>query len=305
MSALSIGKADLPPMTSMVPNLKRRTANAGLDDSLNILAGKLFNNISGHLGFNLPSGSGDSSKEEEEVECKGETRETKAGESDDSEDSESDEKDGEEDSGKEEKRESEEEKEPLRNCRRDNESRMSKSSGKSRRKSSSLFDDVNIEDGRRSSKRRDTDGRNSKLSDRSDRSRHSKRTIDGENEMRRNNRRNREKRWEEKNCPSGGSDMENCTDDVKWIQSEGEGRNSSLRKVSIGVTTDSSFCPELFRLNYQSSPGASVVGYPYQGREIGTQTSVSIDNSEHSVSEEVSNKTNRKKHKTKTTNVAI
>lgn len=271
LSALAIGGVGITPV---VHNQKRRQATAGLNDSLNVLAEKLFGNLAGPLRLGLSQESEQSSEEEvtqvRETLITGRLY-TNSGQTDDDKPSE-DEEDHSDDATQ-----------PLTKGyknKRDSEVRICKFTSKNNKKSISLNDheDNNL------SKRHESEGRNSKISNKSDLSRSSRKTIDCETEKKVN--RKDSKRGEA--FPSC-SDLENCTDDAKWIQSEGEGKGS-CKKINVGVATDCSLSPDQLHNNYQSISTVSVGSHPHHGREIGTQTNVSFNNKDSS-----STKTKRKK----------
>lgn len=279
LSALTCGKVEIPQVTSLVHNQGRRQAIAGLDDSLNVLAEKLFGNMAGPFGLSQESeGSSD-----EEVTQVRETLITGRLHTN------TNSMYSEEEKVAEEEVDSDDVTQPLTmnyKNKRDSEFRISRMSSRSNRKSVNDSDNENC---RKSYKKRENDGRNSKISIRSDLSKTSKRTFDSEGDKRSyRSHRKRGNNAYHNSC----SDLENCTDDAKWIQSEGEGKGS-CKKINVGVATDSSLGPEQLNYTYQSASTVSVGGHPQHGREIGTQTNVSFNNKEITAS--VSGKPKRKK----------
>uniref|UniRef100_A0A1B6DDX7 Protein smoothened n=1 Tax=Clastoptera arizonana TaxID=38151 RepID=A0A1B6DDX7_9HEMI len=254
LSALQIGVVDNPPSASVGPNLKRRPGNAGLDDHVNMLAEKIF----GNLNIKLPSDSEVSSEDDVNNKENKNVRPNENGSN-----------------IKDEEEESDDITAPLTENYKNKvevDGRASKISNKSKQNG------ILVSESNRNIRKSYTDDRSSKLSNRSDRSktswcsRSSKKKEDN-NETKKNIK--EDKQNYDETVYQSCSDLENCTDDLKWIHSEGDGK-SLCSKVSVGITTDSSFSPELVPLMYQSSSGVSL-----GGREIGTQTSVSFNNNEH------------------------
>jgi hypothetical protein len=212
---LTIGKVDIPPL---VHNQNRRDATSGLNDSLNVLAEKLFGNLAGPLGLSQDS---EGSSEEEVTQVR-ETLITGRVHTNTNTNTNtntytysycSDEEKNEEE---EEEANSDDASQPLtKNYKYKNDSniRLVKMNSKNHK---SLNESENEDDG----KCRKSEGRHSKLSNKSDTSRMSRKTLGSESEKRSNKR---EPKRDKINYPSC-SDLENCTDDAKWIQSEGEGK---------------------------------------------------------------------------------
>lgn len=280
LSALTSGRVEIPQVTSLVHNQGRRQAIAGLDDSLNVLAEKLFGNLAGPFGLSQES---ENSSDEEVTQVR-ETFITGRLHTNTNSVYSDEEKAAEE----EEEVNSDDVTQPLTmnyKNKRDSEFRTSRMDSRSNRMS---LNDSDNESSRKNFKKRENDGRNSKLSNRSDLSKTSKKTFYSEGDKRSNRC----------HCKIGNntyhscSDLENCTDDAKWIQSEGEGKGS-CKKINVGVATDSSLGPEQLHYTYQSASTVSVGGHPQHGREIGTQTNVSFNNKDTSAS--ASSKPKRKK----------
>lgn len=285
LSALAIGGVDVPPVPSLVHNQNRRQATAGLNDSLNILAEKLFGDLAGPLGLSQES---EASSEEEVTQVR-ETLITgrlyaNNGHTDDDKPTE-DEEDHSDDATQ-----------PLTKnykYKRGSDISICKFTSKSNRKS------VNINEDDRCSKRHENDGRNSKISSKSDLSHSSKKTLDCETDKK-VNRKEAKKGQMFPSC----SDLENCTDDAKWIQSEGEGKGS-CKKINIGVATDSSLSPDHLHYNYQSASTVSVGSHPHHGREIGTQTNVSFNNKDSSGNKPKRKKSNASRQKPSSTESSL
>lgn len=268
MSALAFGAVDVP-VPSLVHNQNRRQATAGLNDDLNILAEKLFGNLAGTLGLSQES---DGSSDEEVTQVR-ETLITGRVTSHHSDNTDEDKMLYDQDDDDDH---SDDVTQPLtkkhRN-KRESDIQICKFLVKNNRNHPKKN---KCEDGAHS-KRLENDGRNSKISNRSDLSHISKITSDFEGESQNNMNSKRDELL--RSC----SDLENCTDDAKWIQSEGEGRDS-CKKINVGVATDCSLSPDHLHYNYQSATTVSVGSHPQHGREIGTQTHVSFNNSSNSKS---------------------
>lgn len=284
---------DIPPL---VHNQNRREATAGLNDSLNVLAEKLFGNLAGPLGLSQDS---DGSSEEEVTQVR-ETLITGRVHTNTNTNTNtytySNYSDEEKNAEEEEDVNSDDPSQPLtKNYKNKNysEVRIVKMNSKNRKS----LNESDIEDDRKS------EGRHSKLSNKSDLSRMSKKTCGSDSEKKANKK---ELKGEKMAYPSC-SDLENCTDDAKWIQSEGEGKGSS-KKVNVAISTDCSLSPDQLHYTYQSTSAVSVGSNPYHGREIGTQTNVSFNNRDRcssAGSKPKRKKSNASRHKMSSTDSSL